>query len=165
MAQMKADLPPGRRNESTPLDPTNRSLLEALSADARTSMVELGRRVGMSAPAVRERIARLEAAGVIRGYRVDVDPAAVGLPVAAWVRVRPGPGQLPNVADLAARTPEVSECHRISGEDCFLLKVHVARIEDLESVLDRFLIHGQTTSSFVVATPVPARTVLPVDHG
>jgi Lrp/AsnC family leucine-responsive transcriptional regulator len=77
------------------------------------------------------------------------------------VRIRPGPGQLPSIAELAARTPEVSECHRISGEDCFLLKVHVARIEDLESVLDRFLIHGQTTSSFVVSTPVPARTVLP----
>ena len=161
MAEMKADSTNGRRNESTPLDPVNRSLLEALSADARISMVELGRRVGMSAPAVRDRIARLEEAGVIRGYRVDIDPAALGLPVAAWVRIRPGPGQLPSTAELAARTPEVSECHRISGEDCFLLKVHVARIEDLESVLDRFLIHGQTTSSFVVSTPVPARTVLP----
>jgi len=98
---------------------------------------------------------------VIRGYRLDIDPAAVGLPVAAWVRIRPGPGQLPKVAELAQRTPEVSECHRISGEDCFLLKVHVPAIEDLESVLDRFLMHGQTTSSFVVATPVAPRTVLP----
>jgi Lrp/AsnC family transcriptional regulator, leucine-responsive regulatory protein len=148
-------------NEGAVLDPTNRRLLAALSADARTSMVELGRQVGMSAPAVRDRVRRLEEAGVIRGYRLDVDPAAVGLPVAAWVRIRPGPGQLPNIADLAARTPQVSECHRISGEDCFLLKVHVRRIEDLEAVLDRFLIHGQTTSSFVVSTPVPARTVLP----
>jgi Lrp/AsnC family transcriptional regulator, leucine-responsive regulatory protein len=165
MAEIKANGRQRRRNEGLTLDATNRRLLDALSADARTSMVELGRLVGMSAPAVRDRIARLEEAGVIRGYRVDVDPAAVGLPVAAWVRIRPGPGQLPNVADLATRTPEVSECHRISGEDCFLLKVHVARIEDLESVLDRFLIHGQTTSSFVVATPVPARTVLPVEHG
>ncbi len=154
-----------RRNESSVLDSTNRRLLDALSADARTSMVELGRRVGMSAPAVRDRIARLEEAGVIRGYRVDVDPAALGLPVAAWVRIRPGPGQLPSIAELAARTPEVSECHRISGEDCFLLKVHVARIEDLESVLDSFLIHGQTTSSFIVSTPVPARTVVPGPRG
>ena len=161
MTDVKPMRDSGRRNENPALDPMNRSLLEALSADARISMVELGRRVGMSAPAVRDRIARLEESGVIRGYRVDVDPAALGLPVAAWVRVRPGPGQLPSIADLAARTPEVSECHRISGEDCFLLKVHVARIEDLESVLDRFLIHGQTTSSFVVSTPVPARTVLP----
>jgi Lrp/AsnC family leucine-responsive transcriptional regulator len=165
MTDSEAGTQQRRRNDSLTLDPTNRRLLDALSADARTSMVELGRRVGMSAPAVRDRIARLEEAGVIRGYRVDVDPAALGLPVAAWVRIRPGPGQLPSIAELAARTPEVSECHRISGEDCFLLKVHVARIEDLENVLDSFLIHGQTTSSFIVSTPVPARTVLPGPQG
>jgi len=109
----------------------------------------------MSAPAVRERVARLEEAGVIRGYRLDIDPAAIGLPVTAWVRIRPGPGQLPKIPELAARLPEVSECHRISGEDCFLLKVHVRAIEALEAVLDQFLLHGQTASSFVVSTPVP----------
>jgi Lrp/AsnC family transcriptional regulator, leucine-responsive regulatory protein len=162
--ESKADQRIRHRNESSVLDPTNRRILAALSVDARTSTVALGRQVGMSAPAVRDRITRLEEAGVIRGYRVDIDPAAMGLPVAAWVRIRPGPGQLPSIADLAARTPQVSECHRISGEDCFLLKVHVARIEDLEDVLDSFLIHGQTTSSFVVSTPVPARTVLPDDQ-
>ena len=140
------------------LDGTNLRLLRLLGDDPRLSAAALGRRIGMSAPAVRERIARLEAAGVIRGYRVDVDPAAIGLPVAAWVRIRPGPGQLPKVAELAARMPEVSECHRISGEDCFLLKVHVPAIEALEQVLDQFLLHGQTHSSFVVSTPVPPRT-------
>jgi Lrp/AsnC family leucine-responsive transcriptional regulator len=139
------------------LDDVNRRLLALLTEDPRLSMSELARRVGMSAPAVRERVARLEQTGVIRGYRLDIDPAAAGLPVAAWVRIRPGPGQLPKVAELAARTPQVSECHRISGEDCFLLKVHVATIEALEDVLDRFLLHGQTTSSFIVSTPVPPR--------
>jgi Lrp/AsnC family transcriptional regulator, leucine-responsive regulatory protein len=140
------------------LDETNRRLLEALSADPRATAAELARQISMSAPAVRERLARLEQAGVIRGYRLDVDPAALGLPVAAWVRIRPGPGQLPKIAELAAHTPQVSECHRISGEDCFLLKVHVPSIEDLEAVLDQFLIYGQTHSSFIVATPVPPRT-------
>ena len=140
------------------LDAVNLRRLEALGEDPRLSAAALGRRVGMSAPAVRERIGRLEAAGVIRGYRLDVDPAAIGLPVAAWVRIRPGPGQLPKIAELAARTPEVSECHRISGDDCFLLKVHVPTTEALEQVLDRFLLHGQTNSSFVVSTPVPPRT-------
>jgi Lrp/AsnC family leucine-responsive transcriptional regulator len=115
----------------------------------------------MSAPAVRERIGKLEETGVIRGYRLDVDPAALGLPVTVWVRVRPGPGQLPRLAELAARTPEVAECHRVSGEDCFLLRVHVPSIADLEDVLDRFLVHGQTTTSFVVATPVPPRNPRP----
>ncbi|HZJ04419.1 MAG TPA: Lrp/AsnC family transcriptional regulator [Nocardioidaceae bacterium] len=139
----------------------NQRILAALSEDARLSTSALARRVSMSAPAVRERVNRLEEEGVIRGYRIDIDPAAVGLPVAAWVRIRPGPGQLPKIADLAARIPEISECHRISGEDCFLLKIHVPAIAALEDILDQFLIHGQTTSSFVVSTPVPPRPVSP----
>lgn len=138
-----------------------RALISELSADPRAGAAQLARRVGMSAPAIRERIARLEGAGVIRGYRLDIDPAAIGLPVAAWVRVRPGPGQLPRIAELAARTPQVSECHRVSGDDCFLLKVHVAAIDDLEAVLDQFLLYGQTNSSFVVSTPVPPRNPSP----
>jgi Lrp/AsnC family leucine-responsive transcriptional regulator len=96
-------------------------------------------------------------ADVIRGYHVEIDPAAIGLPVAASVRIRPGPGQLRKIAELAQRTPQGSECHRISGEDCFLPKVHVPAIEALEVVLDRFLLYGQTTSSFVVSTSVPLR--------
>ncbi len=143
------------------LDETNRRILGLLVADPRLPVTALARRVGMSAPAVRDRLTRLEEAGVIRGYRLDIDPAALGLPVAAWVRVRPGPGQLGRVAELAAARPEVSECHRISGEDCFLMKVHVAEIAALESVLDDFLRLGQTVSSFVVSTPVPPRPVLP----
>jgi Lrp/AsnC family transcriptional regulator, leucine-responsive regulatory protein len=139
------------------MDDTNRRLLDSLLADPRASVAEIARRIGRSAPAVRERLARLEEAGVIRGYRVDIDPAAIGLPVAAWVRIRPGPGQLPKLADLASRTPQVSECHRISGEDCFLLKLHAPSIEALEGLLDQFLIHGQTISSIVVSTPVAPR--------
>jgi Lrp/AsnC family leucine-responsive transcriptional regulator len=148
----------GPQNDGGLLDPVNRRLLALLADDARTSVAELARRVSMSAPAVRERLGRLEQAGVIRGYRVDVDPAAIGLPVAAWVRVRPGPGQLPKIADLARRSPQVSECHRVTGEDCFLLQVHAPSIAELESVLDGFLLFGQTTSAVVVATPVPPRT-------
>jgi Lrp/AsnC family leucine-responsive transcriptional regulator len=139
------------------LDEVNTAILRALADDPRLSTAELARTVGMSAPAVRERVGRLERAGVIRGYRLDIDPAAIGLGVTAWVRIRPGPGQLPKIAELAANTRQVSECHRISGEDCFLLKVHVPAVEDLEGVLDAFLLFGQTTSSFVVATPVPPR--------
>ena len=113
----------------------------------------------MSTPTVRERVARLEESGVIRGYRLDIDPAALGRPVAAWVRLRPGPSQIPRIVELAERTPEVVECHRISGEDCFLMRVQVPEIAALEDVLDKFLVHGQTTSSFIVSTPVPPRSV------
>jgi Lrp/AsnC family leucine-responsive transcriptional regulator len=143
------------------MDATDRRLIDVLSEDPRLSAAEVARRVGLSAPTVRERISRLEESGVIRGYRLDIDPASLGLPVSAWVRLRPGPGQLTRIAQLAARTTEISECHRISGEDCFLLRVHVRSIEALEAVLDRFLVHGQTTSSFIVSTPVPPRSPRP----
>jgi len=96
---------------------------------------------------------------VITGYRVDISPAALGLPVTAFVRIRPTAGQLPKIAELARETPEISECHRISGEDCFLIKIHAAAIEDLEKTLDSFLAYGQTITSIVVATPVPPRTL------
>ena len=141
------------------LDELNVRLLTELSADPRLRTTELARRLGVSAPTVRERITRLEESGVIRGYRLELDPAALGLPVAAWVRLRPGPGQIPRIIELAARTPEVVECHRISGEDCFLMRVQVAAIAGLEDVLDKFLVHGQTTSSFVVSTPIEPRSV------
>jgi len=144
-------------NRIPELDPVNRRLVELLTANPRAGVPELARAVEMSAPAVRERVNRLHESGVIRGYRLDVDPAAVGLPVTAWVRIRPGPRQLSRVAELARDTPQVSECHRISGEDCFLLKVHMPAVADLEDILDAFLPYGQTTSSFVVATPVEPR--------
>jgi Lrp/AsnC family leucine-responsive transcriptional regulator len=144
-------------NDGELLDAVNQQVLAILTGDARISTAELARQVGMSAPAIRERIDRLEQAGIIRGYHVDIDPSKIGLPVSAWVRVRPGPGQLPKVADLAQRSPQVSECHRITGDDCFLLKVHGPSIEDLESVLDGFLMFGQTTTAVIVATPVQPR--------
>lgn len=139
------------------LDDVNVRLLAELHADPRVTMSGLGRRVSMSAPAVTERVQRLERAGVIRGYRLDVDPAALGLPVAAFVRISPAPGQLPKVAELAQRLEQVSECHRITGEDCFLIKVHAATVPKLQDILDQFLLNGQTVSSIVVSTPVPPR--------
>ncbi len=139
------------------LDPINLRLLSELQDNPRLSMSELARRVGMSAPAITERVQRLETAGVIVGYRVDIDPAALGMPVTALVRIRPGPGQLTKIARAAQETAQVVECHRITGEDCFLLKIHAPSIGELEEILDRFLLFGQTTTSIVVSTPVPAR--------
>jgi len=139
------------------LDAVNVRLLEELQGDPRLTMTELGRRVSMSSPAVTERVRRLEEAGVIRGYRLDLDPAALGLPLAAYVRVRPNPGRLPEVAELARRIPEVVECHRITGEDCFILKVHLPAMDQLDRLLDRFLLHGITTTSLIQSSPVPPR--------
>jgi Lrp/AsnC family leucine-responsive transcriptional regulator len=146
------------------LDVTDRRLLIELQQDARLSLAELGRRVGLSPPAVADRVRRLTDEGVIRGFRTDVDPRALGYALSAIVRIRPAPRQLRKVADLARATPEVVECHRITGEDCFLLKAHVRDVEHLEEVIDRFTLFGQTTTSVMQTSPVPLRGVA-VDPG
>ena len=138
-------------------DTRNVQIIRLLQADPRTSISELARRIGMSAPAAKERLVRLEEAGVIRGYRIDLDPVALGLPVTVYIRVRPVAGQLPKVIELAQSLPHVVECHRITGEDCFIVKVHLDAIENLDQVLDRFLAYGQTTTSLVQSSPVPLR--------
>lgn len=138
-------------------DPVNLRILTELVDDPRLSMTELGRRVGLSSPATTERVRRLEENGVIRGYRLDVDPAALGLPMAAFIRVKPNAGQLPRIIDVAAGIPEVVECHRVTGEDCLIVKVHLPNIEQLDRVLDAFLVFGNTTTSIVQSSPVPRR--------
>ena len=143
----------------TLLDDTNRRVLAELQADARLSMAELGRRVGLSAPAVGERVQRLEQAGVITGYRAEVDPRAIGYPIAAVVRVRPATRQVPKIPEIARDIPEVVECHRITGEDCYFVKLHLRSIEDLEEILDRFVLYGQTTTSIIHSSPVQARAL------
>lgn len=145
--------------QSDLLDDINRRLLAELGADPRIGMSALARRVNMSAPAVTERIQRLERAGVITGYRLELDPAALGLPVTAFARIRPAPGQLSKIADLAQTMPQVTECHRITGEDCFLVKVHAPTVQELETLLDQFLLYGQTVTSIVVSTPVKPRAI------
>ncbi|HEV7490892.1 MAG TPA: Lrp/AsnC family transcriptional regulator [Rhodanobacteraceae bacterium] len=136
---------------------TNIDILRLLLDDPRLAMSELARRIGMSAPAVTERVQRMQDAGVIRGARLDVDQVALGLGITAFVRVRPMPGQLQNISELARKTPEIIECHRVTGEDCFIMKVLVGRVELLEAVLDELLKFGNTTSSIVQSTPVPLR--------
>jgi Lrp/AsnC family transcriptional regulator, leucine-responsive regulatory protein len=138
-------------------DRRNLGILGLLQADPRMSISELARRVGMSPPATRERIQRMEDAGVIRGCRLELDPVALGYPIAAFVRIRPMAGKLPKVAELAASLPQVVECHRITGEDCFMLKVRLDSLDNLDLILDQFLIYGQTTTSIVQSTPVPPR--------
>src|SRR5215467_13073033 len=139
------------------IDAVNRRVLEELLKDPRLTMSELGRRVGMSSPAVTERVRRLEETGVIRGYRLELNPATLGLPIAAYIRIRPNPGQLPRIAELAQQIPEVVECHRVTGEDCFILKVYIPAIDQLDRLLDSFLLYGSTTTSIIQSSPVPLR--------
>lgn len=140
------------------LDEINIRLLEELQRDPRVTMAELGRRVGMSSPAVTERVRRMEDTGIICGYALAINPVPLGLPIAAYIRVRPHSGQqLPQIAELARSIPEVVECHRITGEDCFLMKVHLPAMDQLDRILDCFLLYGMTTTSIIQSSPVPLR--------
>lgn len=139
------------------IDAVNIRVLEELQRDPRVTMSELGRRIGMSSPAVTERVRRLEEAGVIQGYRLELNPVALGLPVAAYIRIRPNSGQLPRIAELARQIPEVVECHRVTGEDCFVLKVHIPAIDQLDRILDAFLLYGSTTTTIIQSSPIPLR--------
>ena len=154
---MKANSGIDLRISSLLRDERNLELIRLLQADPRASISELARRIGMSAPAVKERLTRLEEEGVIAGYRLDLDPKALGWPIMVFVRVRPMPGQLPRIAELARSLPQVAECHRITGEDCFYIKLHLRSIEELPELLDQFLLYGQTTTSIINESPIPDR--------
>ncbi len=142
------------------LDEVDQALILALQGDARLRTAELARRVGLSAPAVADRLRRLEEDGVL-SYRAEVNPRALGYPVCAIVRVRPWARDLKVIPGIARDTPEVTECYRITGEDCYFMKMHLRSFDDLEPLLDRFTPYGRTTTSIVHSTPVPPRP-LPV---
>jgi Lrp/AsnC family leucine-responsive transcriptional regulator len=152
-------MPSNRRSEPDLVDDINRRLLAELQADGRATVAWLAREVSLSGPAVTERLQRLEQAGVIRGYHADIDPVAAGFSLTVIIRVRPAPRQLPKVAALAQSTAEVVECHRITGEDCFLMKAHVRDVGHLEELIDEIAVYGQTTTSIVQSSPVPRRGV------
>lgn len=138
-------------------DPTDVEIVRQLIAEPRVAISELARRVDMSAPAVRERIQRMEETGIIAGYETRIDPRALGYNITVFVRVRPMPGHLQQIAQLARDIESVVECHRITGEDCFIVKACLRSLDDLDPLLDKFLVHGQTTTSIAQSSPVPLR--------
>jgi len=146
-------------NKGILADHKNLELLRLLQKNPRASISELARRIRMSNPAVKERVVRLEESGILSGYRLELDPKELGYQVMAFVRIRPLPGHLTKIAELAQTIPEVTECHRITGEDCFILKIFLKEISSLDRVLDRFLVHGQTTTSIVQSSPVLPRGI------
>jgi Lrp/AsnC family leucine-responsive transcriptional regulator len=150
-------MPTNERQNGQLTDATNLRLLAELQQDARLSLAELGRRVGLSSPAVADRLKRLEDEGVITGYRADVNPRALGYTLGVVIRIRPAPRQLAAVAQLARDTPEVLECHRVTGDDCYVMTAYVRDVQHLEEVIDQFAAYGQTTSSIMQSSPVPRR--------
>jgi len=154
------------RYENGQIDATDAKLVNVLADNSRTSIADLARLVNLSAPAVAERMKRLEEAGVIEGYTLSINPKALGLPIAAWLRIRPLPGQLAKVADLLRGLPEVVECDRITGDDCFMARAQVTSIEALEKLIDQILPYATTNTSIIQSSPVRRRVFLnsePVD--
>lgn len=145
------------RMTNGPLDAVDNMLLKALSEDARQSIAELSRNVGMSAPSVAERLKRLEEDGVITGYSVMVNPVALGLSLTAWLRIRPVPGELQTVAKLIKSLDDIVECDRITGEDCYIAKAHVRSVQDLEILIDSLNPYAMTNTSIVQSSPVKSR--------
>lgn len=145
------------RYENGEIDAVDARILAALIDDARASVAVLARLVGLSAPTVSERIARLEDAGVIEGYTLTVSPKALGLPIAAWLRIRPIPGQLQKVAEILRELPEIVECDRITGEDCFIARAHVSSIDALEKLIDQVIPYATTNTSIIQSSPIKRR--------
>ncbi|MBN9531061.1 MAG: Lrp/AsnC family transcriptional regulator [Alphaproteobacteria bacterium] len=139
------------------LDEVDRRLVEALSADARLSLKELAGIVGLSSPSTSERLKRLEDRGVIKAFTVELSPAALGYTLQAIVRVRPLPGKLHVVERLIAAMPEVVECDKVTGEDCYIARLHVRSIGELDTLLDRIADKAETNTSIVKSQPVGRR--------
>lgn len=147
-----------------PLDVLDRRLLELLSENARLSMKVLADNVGLSPPAVAERVRRLEESGILEGYTIRLNPCAAGLPLAVHMRLRPMPGELSRVAALLQETPQIVEAERVTGDDCFIARAFVQGVEELESLIDRFLPYSATNTAIIQSSPVKRRMPrLPLD--
>ncbi|KVO27545.1 AsnC family transcriptional regulator [Burkholderia ubonensis] len=139
------------------LDATDRAILAALADDARIATSELARQIGLSAPATADRVRRLEAQGVIAGFTVALDPRALGYTLQAIVRVKPLPGQLHLVEELLRRIPEFVECDKVTGDDCFICRLYLRSIEQLDGILAKVTERAETSTAIVKSTPVPRR--------
>jgi Lrp/AsnC family leucine-responsive transcriptional regulator len=145
------------RFKNGPLDAIDVALVRLLARDARATMADLARAIGLSPPSATERVRRLEEAGVIRGYAAVVDPAALGLSLAAYIRIRPLPGLLGKVAEVLLGLSAIVECDRVTGEDCFVAKAHVRSVAELEALIDEIIPYAMTNTSIIQSSPVRPR--------
>ena len=148
------------RSENIDLDAADMKILRLLEEDARISTAELARSVGLSAPSVAERLKRLQENGVIEAYSVRINPSALGLKLSAWLRIRPVPGQLSVVAEIIRELPEIAQCDRVTGEDCFIALAHVGSVTELDRVIDRIIPYAMTNTAIIQSSPVEPRSPL-----
>jgi Lrp/AsnC family transcriptional regulator, leucine-responsive regulatory protein len=128
-----------------------------LFENGRMTIRNLAAQIGLSSPSITERIYKLEDAGAIQGYTIAFDPTVIGLGIAAHVRIHAMPGEVKRLAQMLVDTPEVVEADRVTGEDCFLARVVVSDLHELESVIDRFLPFSSADIAIIQSTPVARR--------
>ncbi len=143
--------------ENGKLDRIDETILITLIENGRTTTAELARKVKLSSPSVAERVKRLEEAGIITGYSANVSAEAIGLPIAVWLRVRPVPGEMQRVAEIIQSIPEITQCDRITGEDCFLARASLASIAEMERIIDMIVPYAMTNTSIIQSSPVEQR--------
>lgn len=139
------------------IDDVDQKILEALAENARISLKELAQAAGLSSPSAAERLRRLEERGIIAAFTIDIDPAALGYPLQAIVRVRPLPGQLHVVQRIIQDTPQFVECDKVTGDDCFIARLVVRSMAKLDAILDKVAEKAETSTSMVKASPVKRR--------
>lgn len=144
------------------LDETGWHILQALQENARLSFSELGQRVGLSSPAVAERVRRMEDAGIIKGYHAEINTARVGYPITAIIRMNTPGERCTRFTPFAQEMSEVLECYRVTGSDSLVMKVMASSVEHLEAIIDRLSAHGELTTSIVLSTPVTKRLIVPL---
>ena len=144
-------------NASLGLDEIDQRMLEALARNARISLKELAEAASLSSPSAAERLRRLEERGIISAFTVDIAPEAIGYPLQAIVRIRPLPGQLHVVERIIQQTPEFIECDKVTGDDCFIGRLVVRSMGELDGILDKITERAETNTSMIKATPVKRR--------
>jgi Lrp/AsnC family transcriptional regulator, leucine-responsive regulatory protein len=141
------------------LDETSWQILSILQEDARIPYKDLGQRVGLSSPAVTERVRRLEEAGIITHYRAELNLEKLGLAIAAFITIKSFGHRCDQIRLLLQESPEVEACYRVTGSDHYLVKVVVTSISHLERLVDRFIPYATVTTSVVLSVPVARRTI------
>ncbi|WP_067929311.1 Lrp/AsnC family transcriptional regulator [Alicyclobacillus shizuokensis] len=141
------------------LDDISWRILNELQRDARLSYSELGRRINMSAPAVAERVRRMEEAGIITGYHATVDPYKVGATMTVFIRMTTVGGNYDRLTEIIQHINEILECHRLTGSDCFIMKAVVSSIAHLESLIQRLVPLGSVNISVILSSPVKRHTI------
>lgn len=139
------------------IDKTDREIIFALSGNGRMTVREIAAEIGMSSPSITDRIHKLTDAGAIRGYTVAVDPKVFGLDIAAHVKISAMPGQVNRLAQMLIDTPQIIEADRVTGQDCFIAKIIVRDVTELETVLDQFLPFSSADTAIVQSSTVALR--------